>query len=155
MDPLSVLSIAGVAGATAKAALDLGLGLYGFFSNVKAVDQAVNELVREVKALSHACEFVDRHLQVVVRDYEAEVRKPRLDEGKLWACIKDQVLDNQRSVAQLEAAFHVVQRERTTKFSQLLRQFMVNMQAKNINDARNRLRSHTTSLQTILQTVTM
>ena len=155
MDPLSVLSIAGVAGATAKAAWNVGVGLHAFFSNIKAVDPTVNGLVAEVKALSNACAFVDRRLHDIVRDYEAEVRMPRADEGKLWACIEVQVLDSQHSVAQLETAFHVVQRERTTRLSQVWRQMMINMQARNINEARNRLQSHTTSLQTILQTVAM
>ena len=155
MDPLSILSIAGIAGATAKAAWDIGTKLRVFFNDIKDVDKTVNELVAEVEALSSACEIVDQRLHDIVRDYEAEVSRPRAGEAKLWACIEAQVRKSQRSIAQLEAAFLKIQREHTNRLVQVWRQFTINIQAKDIKEARDRLRFQTMSLQTVLQALAM
>lgn len=155
MDPLSVLSIAGTAASTAKVAWNVGEALYAFFSDVKAIDHTVTALVAEVKALSSACALVDERLRDIVRDFDAEVRKPRADSGKLWGCIEVQVTQSEKSIAQLQAAFDNVRNETSNKLAQAWRQIKLNMRAKDINEARNRIRSHTASLQTILQTVAM
>lgn len=66
MDPLTVLKIASVAASTAKAAWDVGEGIYTFCSDVKVVNQTISGLVAEVKALGSACTLVDERLRDIV-----------------------------------------------------------------------------------------
>lgn len=155
MDPLSVLSIARAAASTAQAAWNVGETLYTFFGDVKTIDRTVRGMVAEVKALGSACALVDERLHDIVRDFDAEIKKPGVARGKLWACIEVQVAESQESVMQLRTAFQNVRREGSTPLAQVWRQIRLNMQAKDIEEARNRIRSHTAGLQTVLQTVAM
>lgn len=155
MDPLTVLKIASVAASTAKAAWDVGEGIYTFCNDVKVINQTVSGLVAEVKALGSACTLVDERLRDIVKDFENEARRPVADRRELWNCIELQISDSQLSVGQVEAALKSIKEEGSNTFSQAWRQIKLNMKARDIGEARNRIRSQTASLQTILQTVAM
>ena len=155
MDPLSILQIAGSAATTAKAAWTVGEALYTFFHDVKVIDQTVGGLVAEIKALSGACTLVDERLRDIVQNFDHEITKPSESRAKLWACVEAQVVDSQKSVDQLQAAIAGLVKDGSNAFAQAWRQVKLNMQTKDIGEARNRIRSHTASLQTILQTVAM
>lgn len=155
MDPVSVLHIAGTAANTAKAAWSIGETLYTFFNDVANIDQTVKNLIAEVKALSKACDLVDQRLRGLVQDFEADIRSQRGSDSNLWPCIKSQLADSESSISQLRAALESVRNERSNKLTQAWRQVKLNMQARDIEDARNRIRSHTAGLQTVLQTVAM
>lgn len=155
MDPATILSIAGTSAALSKIAWQLGEGLYIFFSDVKFIDQTVLGLISEVKALSSACALVDDRLRDIVQEFDSELRTPAKDRSKLWDCIKAQLNESEKSISQLGSAFETAQKSSTNSVIQMWRQVKLNMQAKDIDEARNRIRSHTASLQTILQTVAM
>ncbi|EME48536.1 hypothetical protein DOTSEDRAFT_48990 [Dothistroma septosporum NZE10] len=153
MDPLSVLQIAGSAATAAKAAWSVGEALYTFCHDVKVIDQTVGGLIAEIKALSSACTLVDERLRDIVQNFDHEITRPSESRAKLWACVEAQVIDSQKSVDQLQAAVAGLVKDGSNAFAQAWRLVKLNMQTKDIGEARNRIRSHTASLQTILQTV--
>lgn len=155
MDPLSILSIASAAANIAKGAWNVGEGLHQFFHDVKIIDQTVGGLIVEVKALSGACTLVDERLRDIVQNFDHDITKANDSRVKLWACVEAQVEDSQRSVDQLQTAISGLVKDGTNPFAQAWRQVKLHMQTKDIGEARNRIRSHTASLQTILQTVAM
>ncbi|KAF7185962.1 hypothetical protein HII31_12835 [Pseudocercospora fuligena] len=151
MDPLT---IAASSAKIASSAWKVGEGLYHFFHDVKVIDQTVSGLIAEIKALSGACTLVDERLRDIVQNFDEEATDPKCESrSRLWACVDAQVADSGKSVKQLEAAIAGLVKDGSNPFAQAWRQVKLNMQAKDIGEARNRIRSHTASLQTILQTV--
>ncbi|KXT00791.1 hypothetical protein AC578_2966 [Pseudocercospora eumusae] len=153
MDPVSILQIAGFAGSASKGAIDVAKELYLFCSEVRNVDQTVHGLVTEVQALGSACALVDERLRQIVADHEITSSTDN-SKGRLWNCIELQVTDSRRTIEQLKLAFQGVREQGGGNvLSQVWRQIKLNTKTKDISEARNRIRSHTASLQMVLQTV--
>lgn len=155
MDAVTIFQIASAAASTAQAAWDVGEGLYRFCRDVRVIDQTVHDMVAEVKALASACDLIDVRLRHIVKDLDTNHHGQRPDRNKLWTCVEAQVIDSRQSVVQLEAALQGIKKESSNKLAQAWRQIKLNMKTKDIAEARNRIRSHTAALQTVLQTVAM
>ncbi|KAF7197299.1 hypothetical protein HII31_01350 [Pseudocercospora fuligena] len=152
MDPVSILQIAGFAGSASKGAIEVAKDLYVFCNEVRNVDQTVHGLVTEVQALGSACALVDERLRQIVADYEI-TSSSNGNKGRLWNCIELQVTDSRRTIEQLKLAFQGVREQGGNVLSQVWRQIKLNTKTEDIAEARNRIRSHTASLQMVLQTV--
>ncbi|KXS99034.1 hypothetical protein AC579_634 [Pseudocercospora musae] len=152
MDPVSILQIAGFAGSASKGAIEVAKDLYVFCNEVRNVDQTVHGLVSEVQALGGACALVDERLRQIVADHET-TSSIGASKGRLWSCIELQVTDSRRTIEQLKTAFQGVREQGGNVLSQVWRQIKLNTKTKDIAEARNRIRSHTASLQMVLQTV--
>ena len=161
MDPITAGHVAGVAFSIAIGAFEVGEGLYTFIQDVKQLESTTSAFAGEIKALGAACRVVSNRLQDIVKDHESRVSlgsSSNRDSFQLWSCLEDQISDCQKTISQLQEAVSCLKRDpaKGTNFvGQVVRQIKLHMKAKDITEARNRIRSHTASLQILLQSIAM
>jgi len=160
MDPVSAAHIAGTALSVAKSAWDVGTQLYMFVQNAKNLDNNLQSLAGEVRALGQACNVVGTRLESIVKERDDETeRDTGLQEQnkQLWFCLEGQISDCQSTVLQLQEAVKCANRDfnkDVTFINQAIRQIKLNMKTKDISDARARIQSQFSCLQLLLQVVT-
>jgi ribosomal protein L3 len=158
MDPVTVLKVAGAALSTAKGAWDVGSSLYLFFKHTQNFDRTAEAFESEVKALATACSVVGKRLESVVEDNGQNVSTKNSIEisDYLWIGVQDQIYACQKTVHELEEVVRVTSAGKSKGFFKRMRsQVSLNLQALDIADCRDRVRSHTASLHLILQSITM
>ncbi|KAI5361585.1 putative tetratricopeptide-like helical domain superfamily [Septoria linicola] len=152
MDPLQIASVAAV---LAKSAWSVGQSLYLFGHDVTNIDQTVAGLAIEVQTLGRACALVEGRLKDIVGNHDTDAGKAEMGHEKIWFYLQSLVQDTQATIDQLEHAIRSVRREGKNLPAQMWRQFKLDLNAKDIAEARDRIRSHTASLQIALQTITI
>ncbi|QIW99802.1 hypothetical protein AMS68_005320 [Peltaster fructicola] len=155
MDPVTILTVAGMAFTAAERAFAAGIALGKFINDVKYVDQTLGLLVTEVNALSSACELVGKRIKGIAEAMDG-VGPDSKNESPLWLQVRSQLQDCGQTVSALyEAVKDVGLEKKKNPFSQAWRQIQLNMKTKDIEESRNRIRSHTASLQLVLQAITL
>ena len=160
MDPITTGHIVGVAFSVASGAWTVGTALYQFFDDVKHVDQTAKAFASEVTALGTACGAVGRRFQ---KDFERpgqQHSQPPTDESaQLWTCLENQLEACDVTISELKTAVSCIEDSGSHRgpklISQAIRQIKLNMKTGDIAEARNRIQSHTASLQIVLQAVAM
>ncbi|KAI9693016.1 MAG: hypothetical protein M1822_005011 [Bathelium mastoideum] len=159
MDPVTAIQVAATAFSVAKGAYEVGEVLYTFVHDVKNLESTTSAFAAEIKALGAACRVVSDRLQDIVKDHERQNTREsssKCDSSYLWLCLEGQIADCQKTISQLQEAAYCLKRDssKETNFvSQVVRQIKLNMRTKDIANARNRIRSHTASLQVVLQSI--
>ncbi|KAI9662925.1 MAG: hypothetical protein M1821_007972 [Bathelium mastoideum] len=159
MNPVTAVQVAATAFSVAKGAYEVGEVLCTFVHDVKNLESTTSAFAAEIKALGAACRVVSDRLQDIVKDHERQNTREsssKDDSSYLWLCLEGQIADCQKTISQLQEAVYCLKRDssKETNFvSQVVRQIKLNMRTKDIANARNRIRSHTASLQVVLQSI--
>lgn len=155
MDPVTILTVAGMAFTAAEKAGEAGIALGRFINDVKYIDNTIGLLVTEVNALSAACDLVGSRIKGIAEAMDG-VGPDSKKESPLWLQVRSQLEDCNETVSALyEAVKDVGLEKKKNPFAQAWRQIQLNMKTKDIEDSRNRIRSHTASLQLVLQAITL
>lgn len=158
MDPVTIMSSIAAFGQLAKYAWDIGEGLHVFISQTKVVDATARNLAAEVRGLGDACDTVNRQVQGLIEAYggsNVEEAVQFHDDSSFWKCFNTQVVDCERTIGHLSKAIESSTQGGTSVASRTLRQIKLNMNAAEIGSTRERIRSHTASLQMILLAANM
>lgn len=161
MDPVLIGHIASTAFSVAQGAFKVGVLLYDFIQDVRALDTTAREFACEVDALGSACSLVGTRVQSITQQHSRD--QPSFGDdltqsAQLWSCLERQLVACQITVGQLSDAVSVVVSSRAQKsnfMGQAWKQIKLNMRASDIEEVRNRIKSHTSSLQLTLQSVAM
>ena len=151
MDPISIATAAGAAG---KTLYSISTTLYTFISSAKKVDESLEALHIEVKAMAGALDSVQSVLkQPLILRTKAEI--PGVDH--VWTSTASAIGDTQKTarilqelvkgLGTLDASPNVF---RTAQM-----QLRVNFHSKDINEIRSLCQSHFNSLNVSLHLVTM
>ena len=160
MDPVTITRVASIALSAAKSAWDVGSTLYVFFQKAKRFDRTAQAFADEVKSLGMACEVVSIRLGTLVRDLESRHKgslHATSQSSQLWRCLENQLSGCQKTIVNLKEAVSVTEQSKEGQgfFIKAIKQIGLNNKAAEIAEARNRIRSHTASLQTVLITIGM
>ena len=157
MDPLTIIGLAGAAIELARKAFETGELLAVFVNDVKNIDQTLKSLYSEVKALSAACELVGTRVRGIAEaiDRDNNVESNGGSESPLWVNVRTQLDDCSETISSLAHALKGLAKKKDNFFKQAWRQIQLDMKMKDIDEARNRIRSHTASLQLVLQAITL
>ena len=150
MDPLSILgAVLTAIGTTYK----ISSTLFNFIQTTRAIDKTLDELNREVEGLTKALETVELSLQ----DPAISRIKSGEDAKGPWGFLDVAVTDTQHTVNALEG---IVEGLGTVKKSanplkKAGKQVKLNLDADQISKVKDRIHTHTTSLQLALQTASL
>jgi hypothetical protein len=157
MDPFTASQIAGMGLRVCETACTAGRTLSDFVRDVKRVGETMQEFASEVQALEVACFLVNTHVTKLMGGKANEAQAGE-EEQLLFACLKRQVEDCERVGQQLKAAIPSIDGKdlKSTSVSKRIKwQIKNNMNAKDIEAARNRISRHTSSLLLNLQSLTI
>lgn len=159
MDPGTALQIASIALQAADAAFTVGTKLYKFVQDVKRIEETANEFASETKALGTACYLVGTCVKTAFQEQEQKSNLEQQGDSEiLFACLTQQLEDCNRSIDQLQAAISCAGQDKVNNsgcFMRAILQIKLNTKAGDVEIARNRIRSHTSSLQLILHSIAM
>ncbi|QIW98725.1 hypothetical protein AMS68_004243 [Peltaster fructicola] len=157
MEPVSILAIAGTALSISKTAYSVGESLYIFIHAARKVDATIQGLIDEVQALGNACTLVDGRLRAIAEDERRRRgRKSVLGREDLWSSLQEQITACQVTIDKLETAVKPLSGTSTQKssaFDKMVKQINVNLKTSDIEQARKRVNTHTTSLQIVLLSI--
>lgn len=150
MDPLSIL---GAVSTVTKTTYWISSTLIGFIQSTRVIDKTLEELKSEVEGLTKALETIELSL----KDPAVSRIKSGEDTKGPWGFLDVAVTDTQRTVNALE---RIVEGLGTVKksanpFKRAVKQVKLNLDADEINQVKDRIHTHTTSLQLALQTASL
>ena len=150
MDPLSVL---GAVSTVTKTTYWISSTLFGFIQSTRVIDKTLEELKSEVEGLTKALETIELGL----KDPAVSRIKSGEDTKRPWGFLEVAVTDTQRTVNALE---RIVEGLGTVKkspnpFKRAVKQVKLNLDADEISQVKDRIHTHTTSLQLALQTASL
>ena len=150
MDPLSIL---GAVSTVTKTTYWISNTLFNFIQSSRVVDNTLEELNREVEGLTKA-----------LKSIELGLKDPAISRAKSggnvkgpWGFLDVAVTDTQRTVNALKGiveGFGVVKKS-ANPFKKAVKQVKLNLDADQISGVKDRIHTHTTSLQLALQTATL
>ena len=154
---MEAYQIAGTAIALAEAAFAAGSSLYHFIEGVKHIQETAREFAREIEALGTACHLVGKRVRSIAEEQARQLENTN-DSRTLLTCLKRQLKDCNRTIQQLQAAVSCVdiyKVNQSNTFKRAVLQIKLSTKTGDIETARNRIRSHTSSLQLIMQSIAM
>ena len=137
-----------------KTAWAISAALYKLYRDTQNVNQTVEYLAKETRALAYACETIHEELREIVGDSAHKTSLYDKD-GHLWLRISEQTKECEVTLGKLSAIVDKVQEHGSNIFEQGRRQIRLNMRQEEIAGIRSRVQTHTQSLQTILLVVNM
>lgn len=135
----------GIAGAAGKAAA----ALFQLSKDVKKDRKSAVAFAREVEALAGACGAAEG----LIRDHHSDSKAGRSSNRELERCwrVLERAVESCRStVLDLEDAMSwnpLTSNEQPSIFARVVRQIQLNLKTKELEEVRDRIQSHTTSLQ--------
>ena len=150
MDPLSIL---GAVSTVTKTTYWVSTTLFNFIQSSRVVDKTLEELNCEVEGLTKALESIALSL----KDPAISRVKSGGDAKGPWGCLDVAVSDTKRTVNALKGIVEglgVVEKS-ANSFKKTVKQVKLNLDADQISGVKNRIHTHTTSLQLALQTATL
>lgn len=150
MDPLSIL---GAVSTVTKTTYWISTTLFNFIQSSRVIDKTLEELNREVEGLIKALESIEFSL----KDPAISRVKSGGDAKGPWNSLDIAVTDTQRTVNALQG---IVEGLGTVKksyslFKKAVKQVKLNLDADQISGVKDRIHTHSTSLQLALQTATL
>ena len=150
MDPLSIL---GAVSTVTKTTYWISTTLFNFIQSSRAIDKTLEELNREVEGLTKALESIALSL----KDPAISRVMSGGDATGPWGFLDVAVTDTQRTVNALK---EIIEGLGTVKksynlFKKAVKQVKLNLDADQISGVKDRIHTHTTSLQLALQTATL
>ena len=150
MDPLSIL---GAVSTVTKTTYWISTTLFNFIQSSRVIDKTLEELNCEVQGLTTALESTELSL----KEPAISRAKNGGDRKGPWGCLDVAVTDTQRTVNALKGiveGFGVVKKS-SNPFRGAVKQVKLNLDADQISGIKDRVHTHTTSLQLALQTATL
>lgn len=150
MDPLSILSAVLT---VTKTTYWISSSLVSFIQSSRAIDKTLEELNREVDGLTKALESIALSL----KDPAISRVKSGGDAIGPWGFLDVAVTDTQHTVNALKGIVEGlgVVKKSANPFKKAVKQVKLNLEADQVSGVKDRIRTHTTSLQLALQTATL
>ena len=147
MDPLT---IATAVLAASQAVASVSQALYTFISSAKTSDDSVRDLHHEVQSLAAVLEAIDHALKQPI---VTETREYTSLAGSVWSSVNHAINDSQHTVKALGAILRGLGAadKASNSFRKVLKQIKLRFNASDISSVKDRIRTHTTSLQLALQ----
>ena len=150
MDPLSILCAVST---TIKATYNISSTLFRFIQSTRVIDKSLEELNREVESLTKALEAIELSLKdpAIIRIKSGEGTKGP------WDFLDVAVTDTQRTVNALDSIVEGlgVVKKSANPFKKAVKQVKLNLDGDQISKVKDRIHTHTTSLQLALQTASL
>lgn len=159
MDPMTAIQVASAAFTGAQDALKIGKALYDFIKDTRQIDNTARDFASEVDALGSACSVVANMVQSIGQQHTRHQQiqdAPFSQSAQLWQCLERQVEGCRTTINQLSVAVSCVNKsdkQSSSLMNQAWRQIKLNLKAHDIEEVRNRIKSHSSSLQLTLQSV--
>ena len=151
MDPLSitasVLTVSQAVGSVSQA-------LYTFITSTQSVDDTVKNLHHEVQSLAAVLEAIDQALkQPMVTD----TREYTSLASGVWTSVNHAINDSQHTVNALEAVLQGLGDADTASnsFRKVIKQIKLKFKSSDISSVKDRIHTHTISLQLALQMISV
>jgi hypothetical protein len=157
----AAISITSSALSISKTAAEIAITLYTFFQDAKKLPKTAEAFAEEVKALGMSCEIVGIRLQRIVQDHETSVQsglgQPGISPIQLWKCLETQMSACEKTINELEEAVSATKGvdKDTRYYSKIFKSLELMTRNGDIVEARERIRSHTIVMQTVLQCINM
>ena len=157
MDPVSAVQIASAAFTAASGALNV----YMLFKDAQNIDRTAEAFANEIHALGTACGAAGRRLQDLIEKHSASDSsdsKFQSENAQIWQCLACQLPACEATISELKDAVFCSANDsngQSNFCSRVFRQIKLNLKVKDIAEVRNRIQSHTTGLQLVLQTITV
>ncbi|THZ14755.1 TPR-like protein [Aureobasidium pullulans] len=157
----AAISITSSALSISKTAAEIAITLYIFFQDAKKLPKTAEAFAEEVKALGMSCEIVGIRLEGIVQDHETSLQSglshPGISPIQLWGCLETQMSACQNTINELEEAVSATKGvDKDTRYhSKVFRNLKLKLRNGDIAEARERIRSHTIVMQTVLQCINM
>lgn len=150
MDPLSILGAVSTATTTTY---KISSVLFSFIQSTRVIDKTLEELNREVESLTKALETVE----LTLKDPAISRIKSGEDAKGPWGFLDVAVTDTQRTVNALEGIVEGLGmvKKSANPFKKAVKQVKLNLDADQISTVKDRIHTHTTSLQLALQTASL
>ena len=147
MDPLS---IATAVLAASQAVGSVSQALYTFINSAKRVDDSVKDLHHEVQSLAVVLEAIDHALKQPI---VTETREYTTLASGVWSSVNHAINDSQHTVKALGTILQGLEDadKASNSFRKLLKQIKLKFNASDISSVKDRIHTHTTSLQLALQ----
>jgi hypothetical protein len=160
MDPIAIISLAGLSAKMAKTAFDTGETLFSFAKEAKVVNQTLASLARQARAVKDPCDLIDAYLRGIEDDLNTQPALVRTRRGKQFAniltAIKRQLDDCGETLLQLRASTgDICSGGPARGAGKAWAQLKLNMSREAMNDTRSQLSLHMTALNTSLQILTL
>ena len=150
MDPLSIL---GAVSTTTKTTYWISSTLFSFIQSTRVIDETLEELNREVEGLTKALETIELSL----KDPTISRVKSGEDVDGPWGSLDIAVTDTSRTVNALKSIVEGLGmvNKSANPFKKAVKQVKLNLDADQISKVKDRIHTHTTSLQLALQTASL
>lgn len=151
MDPLSiaasVLTVSQAVGSVSQA-------LYTFITSAQSVDESVKILHNEVQSLAAVLEAIDQALK---QPMVMETREYTSLASGVWTSVEHAIKDSHHTVNALGAILQGLGNadKASNSFRKILKQIKLKFKASDISSVRDRIHTHTISLQLALQMVSV
>ncbi len=150
MDPLSIL---GAVWTTTEITYAISSTLLRFIQSSRIIDKTLEELNCEVEGLTKALETIERSLR------DPAIRRIKSgDDGKgPWGSLDIAVTDTQRTVNALKEIVEGLGmvNKSANPLKKAVKQVKLSLDADQISKVKDRIHTHTTSLQLALQTASL
>lgn len=153
MDMEPIGAAAGIA-QISRSAWKLGSYIYTVYQGTKTIDESVQSLALEVNGLASTCDLVHSELGTVLARPGSGSTVSRYDnDGRLRRCIDHQVAECKRTLEELETVVEALWPRKESFFERVSKQIDLQNSRELTSEIRQRIRSHTDALHTILLVV--
>ena len=153
MDMEPIGAAAGIA-QISRSAWKLGSYIYTVYQGAKTIDESVQSLALEVNGLASTCDLVHNELGTVLTKPGSGSTVSRYDkDGRLRRCIDHQVAQCKHTLGELEAVVETLWPRKESFFERASKQVDLQNSREQTSEIRQRVRSHTDALHTILLVV--
>jgi ankyrin repeat protein len=153
MDMEPIGAAAGIA-QISRSAWKLGSYIYTIYQGTKTIDESVQGLALEVNGLASTCDLVHDELGTVLTKQGSGSTVSRYDrDGRLRRCIDHQVAQCKTTLGELETVVETLWPRKDSFFERASKQVDLQNSREQTTEIRQRIRSHTDALHTILLVV--
>jgi ankyrin repeat protein len=153
MDMEPIGAAAGIA-QISRSAWKLGSYIYTVYQGTKTIDEVVQTLALEVNGLASTCDLVHNELGTVLTKPGSGSTISRYDkDGRLRRCIDHQVAQCKSTLGELETVVEALWPRKESFFERASKQVELQNSREQTSEIRQRIRSHTDALHTILLVV--
>jgi ankyrin repeat protein len=153
MDMEPIGAAAGIA-QISRSAWELGSYIYTIYQGTKTIGESVQSLALEVNGLASTCDLVHNELGTVLTKPGSGSTVSRYDkDGRLRRCIDHQVAQCKNTLGELETVVEALWPRNESFFERASKQVDLQNSREQTTEIRQRIRSHTDALHTILLVV--
>lgn len=153
-DPLSAIGAAAAILDLSKSAWKAGNYLFRVYQGSKSVNEEIKTLALEVNALASACDLVHEELEEIIKAPSANGKGPQYDQdGRLAKCVERQTNDCEDTLQELWAIVEALWPRGQRFLDNASRQIKLQNSKEQVHGIRDRIKSHTDALHTILLVV--